>query len=341
MAQSVSKYPSEIIRVCSYHRHDFDLVLVRSPPHVMDAVRGCLQHACDAPPTASLGALTRLPTELHTMILRNLDSESFFRSRQVNRAARVTATSVREYESVVAHGLEGLRSLLRVHLAHRFTMMHLFEMLCMLECYLCGFFVGFLFLPTATRCCFACIEASPRLAVRSVFALDKITKMPANKLRRNVDSIMRTVPGIYSMTKKSSKRPQDIVGEHEARRTMITQGLHDEVRALDSVPPSREERHRYMASTAFPWYDSTTFEAEDGISCKGCQVRLEATLGIMDAQDRDRVFSRAGFLTHFLQCREAQELWDSSESGTKPTSEPNVTRSGGFLHKFDGDGRLR
>lgn len=50
----------------------------------MDAVRGCLQHAFDAPQTPSLGAFTRSPTEMHT---RNLDFESFLRVGQVNRAS--------------------------------------------------------------------------------------------------------------------------------------------------------------------------------------------------------------------------------------------------------------
>lgn len=327
MTESVKIYSPEIIRVCSYHRHDFDLVLIRSRPDEMQAARRCLDEPFDAPPTASLGAMTILPTELQTMILRHLDLQSFFQFRQVNRQARITATGVWEYQLVVAYGLEGLRSLLRVRLAHKLTLMHLFHLLCRIDCSICGAFGGFLFLPTATRYCFACIETSNQLAMTSVYGLAKATKVSTNRLRRTIDSIMHTIPGTYYMLTKPSKRPKDIVAVDNARRALTAQGLHGEARALELLPIAPEPSHRYMACTALPWFDRTTSKAENGLCCKGCQARLEDADGSLE--DRDRVYSRAGFLTHFLQCIEAQALWDSSENGTRAAKEPNVTRLGG------------
>ncbi|KAI0139051.1 hypothetical protein F4776DRAFT_49236 [Hypoxylon sp. NC0597] len=58
-----------------------------------------------------------------------------------------------------------------------------------------------------------------------------------------------------------------------------------------------------MASTAVPWYDTDTTQIEFGFSCKGCQVRVKTSYG--DFEDRDRVFSTSGFLTHFACCMEA------------------------------------
>ncbi|KAI0836363.1 hypothetical protein F5Y06DRAFT_274004 [Hypoxylon sp. FL0890] len=70
MASDVGKYPEAILRVCSYHRLGFDLVLVRSRPHEMQVVQESLQTPFDTSPLSGLGVLDRLPPELMSMMLR-------------------------------------------------------------------------------------------------------------------------------------------------------------------------------------------------------------------------------------------------------------------------------
>lgn len=66
-----------------------------------------------------------------------------------------------------------------------------------------------------------------------------------------------------------------------------------------------------MAATAYPHYSLEDAKFERGVSCKGCQVRVE--LVRCGCEDRDQVFSTRGFLFHFSQCMEAQHLWAESE----------------------------
>lgn len=116
MASDIDKHAIDILCVCSYHRRDFDLVLVRSPPHEMQVVQRSLQTAFKTVPASGLSILDHLPTELMSMVLYNLDILPYFRFRQVNRRARLLSTALWEYGLVAKHGLEGLRGLLRTNL---------------------------------------------------------------------------------------------------------------------------------------------------------------------------------------------------------------------------------
>ncbi|OTA54215.1 hypothetical protein K449DRAFT_202599 [Hypoxylon sp. EC38] len=134
-----------------------------------------------------------------SMMLRNLDILSYFRFRQVNRRARVLSTALWEYGLVAKHGLEGLRGLLRAKLAHNFTIMDLYRPLITFSCEFCSAFGGFLFLLTATRCCFACIQTSSKMRVLCTSAFAKFAGISVGRLRRLLRLKLRTVPGLYSL----------------------------------------------------------------------------------------------------------------------------------------------
>lgn len=201
---SVEKNADAILRVCAYHRRDFDLVVVRSRPHDMRPVQASLQAAFETLPTAELGILDRLPGELVLMILRELDIRSLFNFRQVNRRARIEATELREYRLVSKRGLEGLRGLLRAELAHRFTINDLFRFFITDKCSTCGAFKGLLFLLTAERCCFDCLQSSAHYRVLPFFAFAKLTHISPSRLKRLLKPGLQTVPGIYNIIKRAS-----------------------------------------------------------------------------------------------------------------------------------------
>ncbi|KAI1141793.1 hypothetical protein F5Y05DRAFT_273872 [Hypoxylon sp. FL0543] len=339
MASDVKKYAEDILRICSYHRRDFDLVLVRSRPHEMQVVQESLQTDFKTPPISGLGVLDRLPPELTSIVLHNLDILSYFRFRQVNRRARVVSTALWEYSLVSKHGLEGLRGLLRADLAQNFTLMDLYRPLIALSCEFCGAFGGFLFLLTATRCCFVCIQTSPKMRVLCTSALAKLTRMSVRRLRRLLRLRLCTVRGYYSMEDRQVRRPKYLVAEEEAISSLTSLGVlrQDAVQRLASRTENRNQR--LMASTAFAWYDIDTAKIECGVSCKGCQVRVETADG--DFGDRDRVFSTTGFLTHFTNCAEAQNLWNESQNGKKPVKEPEFTRRCGYFSTLGSDGLPR
>ncbi|KAF5588516.1 hypothetical protein FPANT_6591 [Fusarium pseudoanthophilum] len=328
-----------ILDICTYHRRDFDLVLIRSRPHENQVVRESIEEPFTTTPTVKLGALDLLPNELLNIILRNLDLLSHFRFRHVNRRSRVLASGLREYKAVVRHGIEGFRGMLRSRLATHFTFGDMYRALIHEACSFCKNFGGFLYLPTAARCCFECIENAPELRVISMSALSKLTKLSAKRLKSHLGYVLRTVPGIYSMRERPAVRPGLLLAEVEATRTLTELGLitSDAVQALEAR--SEQKNQRFMMSTAYPWYDPTAGQVENGVSCKGCQVRQEALALI--TRDRDDVFSSSGYQSHFETCKEAKALFENSAGGTRSVAEPEFTRRKGYFNTLDRDGLLR
>ncbi|KAL7921093.1 hypothetical protein ACQKWADRAFT_296248 [Trichoderma austrokoningii] len=328
-----------VLDICAYHRRDFDLVVVRSRPHETQIVLRDLQTAFKAPAASGLGILGRLPPELLWIVFRNIDLLSYFRFRHVNRQARALSTAVSEYQSVVKYGLEGLRGMLRAGLAQTFTIGDLYRPLICEKCALCGEFGGFLFLPTATRCCFACIRTSPDLRVICTSTLSRLAKISTKRLLRLLGPDLRTVPGLYSMEEHRVRRPKGLVAAQLATARLQVLGILDQASAQELLGRSEQANQRFMASTAFPWYDPDSDKIENGVSCKGCQLRVETSHVFCD--DRNRVFSRSGYLSHFSSCVEAQSLWDQSEGGTKLVQEPEFTRRCGYINPLGNDGLPR
>jgi len=75
-----------------------------------------------------------------------------------------------------------------------------------------------------------------------------------------------------------------------------------------------------MAATSFPYFDRKTRTVQIGISCKGCQLGAERVSGSPQStytqtnawyRRRDQMYTEDGFLEHFKECRESQEIWKS------------------------------
>lgn len=336
---------SEILRVCSYHNRGNDRLLVRSLHGERDAVATSLQTTfatAAAPAGSPLRGLFQLPPEIMAMVLRELDLLSYFRFRQVSRQMRAVATTlVREYALLAAHGREAMRALLRGRLAHQVGIVHLFRALIRADCEICGTFGGYLFLPKAIRCCFACIERSPRMRVICLSRVANIADVPERRLRQRLaQSILVTVPGIYSIFRMNChRRPKELVVEEAVVELWIAEGepCSGALRALQGGLMRVYQHH--MASTSLPWFDEENLRVEDGLCCKGCQLRAEEH--DEKWEDTKRVFSRAGFLEHFQQCVGSQELWEKSNHGQLAVKEPKFTGVAGANREFDDGARFR
>lgn len=90
---------------------------------------------------------------------------------------------------------------------------------------------------------------------------------------------------------------------------------------------------RFMASSSLPFLDPITEEIQTGVSCRGCQLVLEAAPSEARFDRRERVYSREEFLDHFHQCEEARNLWVLSQGGTVPIEEPFMAQQGGFFNE--------
>ncbi|KAI1364669.1 hypothetical protein F5Y08DRAFT_328524 [Xylaria arbuscula] len=329
-------HANEILQVCSYHRRDFDLLVIRSRPHEMQRVQASLPSAFETLPTADMGILDCLPPELITLVLHELDLRSFFSFRQVNRQSRIVSTSLWEYKLVSQHGLEGLRGLLRAELASYFTISDLYRTLTTDKCSTCGAFGGHLFLFTAERCCFKCLVSSSYCRVLAVSTFAKIAHLSLSRVNRLLGIQLRTVPGIYNMLQRPVKRPKYLIFEEKATQILLTTKAIGES-AVRRLAWRREQvNQRFMTATAYPYYSLEDAKLERGVSCKGCQIRDDLLYGAIIT--KERVLTTRGFLSHFSHCVEAQNLWTESEKGTRLVNEPQITRDCGYFNKLGSDG---
>ncbi|KAF4446740.1 hypothetical protein F53441_9674 [Fusarium austroafricanum] len=116
-------------------------------------------------PLAPLGKLSGIPSDILEDIINLLDIKTFFNFRQVSRRARALATDIPLYQRVLAYGMEGLSALQRTGLTNQFSLIDLHNVLMSSECWICGDYGSFLFLPTCTRVCFDCLRSQPENVV--------------------------------------------------------------------------------------------------------------------------------------------------------------------------------
>ncbi|KAF4121549.1 hypothetical protein GMORB2_1957 [Geosmithia morbida] len=301
-----------IVDTCSYHRRDFDMALIRSPPHETSPVQPSLYTAFDNPPASDMGLLGRLPLELFWVVLGQVDVQSHFRLRHVNRQARAAVTAMSEYRCVAQHGHEGLRGAFRTGVASVLGMTDLYAALVRERCHLCGLFGGFLYIPSAARCCFVCIERHPDLRVMATSSFARAVALTTGQLVRELGPCggLRTVPGTYDLAALPSRRPRALLPVNPAIRCLVSRRLMDRSEIAPLLKRTEIANQRFMVSTAFPWYDPVTGRPESGVSCKACVGRIQARED--DRYHHRRVFTRAGFLEHFERCRDAQCLWNQT-----------------------------
>ncbi|PLB50320.1 hypothetical protein P170DRAFT_405284 [Aspergillus steynii IBT 23096] len=315
----------DILRIASYHRRDYDLAVLRINPGDHDQVRSSLLSPSRDP--SSLGHLETLSLEILHEICLYLDIQSLFQFRHTNRRSQQLVSATYPYKPVIHHALEALCIILRTGAASYFTLPDLFDVLCTRDCYFCGAFSGFLFLPSFKTCCFTCIRED---------ALPCAISFPAYMRRPGVPSdfvpTMRALPGVYSL--------KEIPWKASEARVRL--------RTSDYVWPGKITRKRrsptlsYVSSTVLPYFDPGSGAVQGGVSCSGCQVALEKKLSgerveSRDTELRDKVYSQGEFLAHFKDCQGARELWELSGQGISAADVSEFVRCRGYFGKRDVD----
>ncbi|KAJ4127836.1 hypothetical protein NW768_008114 [Fusarium equiseti] len=336
----------EILRVCTYHRSEYDNLLVKTPKAKLQAP--FIQSTFDTPAFATLGDLDRLPQELIYMALKELDIVSYLKFRGVNHRARDLATAGHHYTVIVNHALTGLKALLRVQTAQRFTLSHLYQTLVNPKCKYCRKFGPFLSLFTCERCCFTCIEISAQLGALAIPApkfFCQTVKLSRAQIERVCEPKLRVASGsLYAVEPwPKVKKPRYLVRCKDALPKL--RELNSKIRSRDmELAPEHQTvldvEHmycfRYMASTAFPWYDTTRDKLESGRSCAACQFRVEEhengapffTVPPWGYNDRDRIYTDEEFMEHFRTCSFAKEMWTEFVE-KKYIRSSQFTRAGG------------
>ncbi|KAF5656555.1 hypothetical protein FHETE_10945 [Fusarium heterosporum] len=353
-ASSAPEQDSEVIvRACTYHRHEFDRLLVQTPDRKLQAP--FLQTSFQTSAGSGLGLLEHLPDELILMILRELDIVSYLQFRGVNTRARSIATNFKDYKTVVKYGRGGLKAILKVRLGHLFTITYLYRVLVSLDCEFCGKFATFLYLITCQRCCFTCLQISSELRVLPIPApkdFVKAVKKTAKEIERVCEPRLSVVYGKYTLeTWPRVNRPKWLAQAKPAIEKLQSLDISYRIAkgVLDHVPEHQDRYealhhycYRYMAATAFPSYNADRDQIEHGVSCKGCQFRLEEHARVTDSSleppwglnDRDRAYTKEEFMCHFRSCEHAQKVWaDTLETGMAPVSK--FTNDGGIVKSHE------
>jgi hypothetical protein len=312
-----------IIRASAYHRKDFDRAVIWFPPSA-HSNSGTSVSSALREPTASLGELDRLPLELINEICLQLDIESIFYFRQTNARARQVINTLREYQIVSTHALNAFCALLQTRSASRVTLLDFYRLLCTQN--------DLVYLPTWTRCCSQCIRnGGHSVSLASVKRVLHLSRKSLAKL-----PTFTTLPGIYTMDERARSTRITVVPTRSAlsafsEENYPTTSTKDLVLKLYSTPI-----HDFMACCALPNYTLQTNQAENGISCAGCQLALQDGIstgtGERACDVRDMVYSRSGFLEHFVWCEQAQALWLESNNGTvEPPRLPHSCKMGGYF----------
>jgi hypothetical protein len=324
------EHADAIFRTSGYHRTDFERAVIWFKPGTHpDSV---LSTTALREPTTSLGELDKLPLELINEICLILDMASLFRLRQVNVRARHVVNALHEYRVITADALNPFCALFRTRLASRVTLLGFYSLLCTQSCSLCDHEYGDnVFLLEWFRCCSFCIRrGAPRVATPAGV---KRTLPSSKEILRKLPR-MRTLPGIYTMDERSRSSRMTIVSIRAAFSASCVERICKQGLPNDVLP--KKMSSTFMACCSLPSYDPLKRQIEIGASCAGCQLALEDGISI-DGEDwagdaRDMVYSKSGFLKHFVWCEKAQLLWlDSKEGTVVPSKMPYVCKTGGFF----------
>ncbi|KAF4447330.1 hypothetical protein F53441_9127 [Fusarium austroafricanum] len=253
-------------------------------------------------PPSSLGALDVLPNELLHEVLLDLDALSYFRFRLVNRQARILASTLWEYRTVITHGFEGFRNVLNAK-ANLATVRKLHHALTQEKCTFCNDFGGFLFLYTAQRCCFTCLCHRSELRIIDIPSFSSCTGLSINLLYDRLG-----IPGSPDSYTESLL----VLSSSQIIQALQFKVLDDETTGMLCDRFGRQLR----AATPYPWYNALTGEAEHGVSCKECSLPFKSIHDLLPHGDEYRLFSLQGFLLHFESCTDHKTI-STGEEGTR------------------------
>ncbi|SMR54392.1 unnamed protein product [Zymoseptoria tritici ST99CH_1E4] len=191
-------------------------------------------------PQQALGALEKLPLELLSYALAQLDISTLMGFRRVNQRAMQVIDSIPQFRTITCHDLSALRGVISIQAGGYITCQELYDAMSASLCVECNDFAGFIYLLDCTRVCFNCftekdryLPLTPAEASRS-FGIDRNSVISTSRQ-------MTSVPGCYSSHEKQCNTRLLLVDEASAR--MAGGALHGSASAMeDFVARSASEK---------------------------------------------------------------------------------------------------
>ncbi|KAF4446741.1 hypothetical protein F53441_9675 [Fusarium austroafricanum] len=334
-----------IINTCSYHRATFYFPFVEvSLMAVPISIVGNFNRPSA---NASLGALAVLPENILSQVVMELDFKSLRLFRNTSRSTHEAVTSVPGYKQVMRHSLRAVFSLYRLNLDHVVTLGKVHRALTKATCDLCDDFAGFLFLPTATRCCYNCLRTKPETAI--IGRMDVVANCP-QRYRNSLIRAMRDRPPLV-FNVQDWLQPGHIRADDQSALTSDVIDAYSRIADIEAHPSTIPEtgwlEHRSGAAIPLGHFHIPTDTTEHGISCKGCYKvflgdkteRARERSHFPDVpegcEDRDRSFSKQGFRVHFESYEGAKELWARSRNGQNAGFRSDFVDRGGISFEED------
>ncbi|QPG98401.1 hypothetical protein C2857_007572 [Epichloe festucae Fl1] len=314
-----------ILNTVAYPRPELALAAISPDPRRDDLVERCLVEPFPASVVvrSSMGILEALPMCNASAVLLQLDIQSYWNLRQVSRRARHVASDIHRYRVVAQAATDAMRAMLRCGIAKHVRVIDLYDALASSRCRFCDDNIGdFLFMPQVSRCCFACLQSSPRLDMVNLDEVEfgRDQKTSSLKLFCRLFPVMHTLPGRYSM-----EQTINVTRSHIAPKSLAMEPLAAQLgMRLGDIDRIGEPLGRYAASIRFPFFDMVTSYVQYGVYCKGCYVasrnpgnRAYAARAARDRDRSTRLYTERDFMRHFSTCSNAIRLWRYSERGRR------------------------
>ncbi|KAH8903841.1 hypothetical protein BR93DRAFT_985876 [Coniochaeta sp. PMI_546] len=282
-----------------------------------------------------LGTLSKLPNEITSVIVNDLDVETYLNFRKVNRRAREIVANTLEFHRIVRHAPTCLLAMIRTGVARSHTFASLYHAMLLRDCEVCHNLAAYVYLPTLTKACDKCLSLESRFLTVTLASFAKGACWSTARLRRHVP-VVKTIPGNYRNWDDVRTRSVDMVCYEEARKIIM-----DDTRP---IKPGYGDQSggmfiRRMVTAPLPFFNKETQQVEPLLTCKGCAIKWEEAFTGVHTQDsyQSRLWrytgdhSKEGLLEHFGHCASARRLWALSNGGTISTKawETTFIRKGG------------
>ncbi len=239
-------------------------------------------------PLHSLGQIDKLPLELLSEVLLELDVPTLVAFRCVNRQAMVVVDSLPKFRRVVENCVGVIRAIVATK-ADSFTFNTLYSCLGLSDCVNCGRFGGNLYLITCQRVCYFCFSRDP--------AYFPITESTARRIGIRKDHLknlphLLSLPGQYTCFEKLSRKRIKLFDRLAVQqRAQADKWTTFTGRQIDYT--TREPK-RYMAIISAPHFRIGR-GVDWGVHCLGCRDTDELTRHLRIK------YSQTAILDHFRQ----------------------------------------
>lgn len=223
------------------------------------------------PPLQSAGHLDRLPFELVTSILLQLNIPTITGLRRVNRRLRELVDAIPEYQKIWENCPDVLRAVVSLE-AQEYSCERLYQTLSTTKCSICSSFGAYLYLITCQRVCRRCYTQDwdhwPLLAADAAYE----SRLEESQLGRFPK--VNAAPGRYSSRSSSDyyclPSRTALYDRAAVWAYAESQGIKPMRRKGCKRPPPKDPL-RYMAIISAPYFDLSTKTAKWGVYCVGCQ----------------------------------------------------------------------